>query len=48
MNNCVETARLEDDQLAVRDSKATDLRPLSFSAAAWTVFLAGLDGPRVS
>ncbi|WP_432104222.1 DUF397 domain-containing protein [Streptomyces sp. bgisy091] len=48
MNNCVETARLADGQLAVRDSKATALPPLRFSAAAWTSFVSGLHGSRVS
>lgn len=48
MNNCVETARLAGDQLAVRDSKATALPPLRFSAVAWTSFVSGLHGSRVS
>ncbi|MFJ8886672.1 DUF397 domain-containing protein [Streptomyces sp. NPDC102402] len=48
MNNCVETARLGDDGLAVRDSKDTDLPPLRFSTAAWTGFVAGLHGLPVS
>ncbi len=48
MNNCVETAPLGDHRLAVRDSKDTDLPPLRFSAAAWTCFVAGLHGPRIS
>ncbi|WP_435881728.1 DUF397 domain-containing protein [Streptomyces parvus] len=48
MNNCVETARLRDALLAVRDSKDVDRGPLRFSAAAWTVFVGGLgpDGAR--
>lgn len=44
MNNCVETAELGGDQLAVRDSKDTGLPPLRFSATAWTSFLTGLHG----
>ncbi|MFC8228465.1 DUF397 domain-containing protein [Streptomyces sp. NPDC057287] len=44
MNNCVETAPLGGDQLAVRDSKDTGLPPLRFSAPAWTSFVAGLHG----
>lgn len=48
MNNCVETARLRDALLAVRDSKDVDRGPLRFSAAAWTAFVDGLgpDGAR--
>ncbi|MFE6773486.1 DUF397 domain-containing protein [Streptomyces griseus] len=42
MNNCVETARLGDALLAVRDSKDVDRPPLRFSAAAWTTFVTGL------
>lgn len=42
MNNCVETARLADALLAVRDSKDVDRPPLRFSAAAWTTFVDGL------
>jgi hypothetical protein len=48
MNNCVETAPLPGDQLAVRDSKDTGLPPLRFSATAWTSFVAGLHGRPVS
>lgn len=48
MNNCVETAPAGDEELAVRDSKDTSLPPLRFSASAWTSFVAGLDGRRVS
>ncbi|MFJ9978287.1 DUF397 domain-containing protein [Streptomyces cyaneofuscatus] len=58
MNNCVETARLGGPGsggadsggtlLAVRDSKDVDRPPLRFSATAWTTFVAGLDGQRVS
>ncbi|MEU9058421.1 DUF397 domain-containing protein [Streptomyces sp. NPDC048430] len=48
MNNCVETASAGDEGLAVRDSKDTSLSPLRFSATAWTSFVAGLDGHRVS
>ncbi|MFJ8861478.1 DUF397 domain-containing protein [Streptomyces sp. NPDC102451] len=44
MNNCVETALLDDGQLAVRDSKDTVLPPLRFSAAAWTSFVTALPG----
>ncbi|MCC8476689.1 DUF397 domain-containing protein [Streptomyces globisporus] len=48
MNNCVETARLREALLAVRDSKDPDRPPLRFSAAAWTAFVDGLgpDGAR--
>ncbi|MFD4128114.1 DUF397 domain-containing protein [Streptomyces globisporus] len=50
MNNCVETARLADALLAVRDSKDVDRPPLRISAAAWTTFVDGLGpdgaGPR--
>ncbi len=48
MNNCVETAPLDDDQLAVRDSKDTGLPQLRFSATAWTSFVAALHGDPVS
>lgn len=48
MNNCVETASLRGDQLAVRDSKDTDLPPLRFSATAWTSFVATLHAGPVS
>ncbi|MEU1484777.1 DUF397 domain-containing protein [Streptomyces sp. NPDC005752] len=48
MNNCVETAPLGRDRLAVRDSKDADLPPLRFSATAWTSFVAGLGGGPVS
>ncbi|MFC9122012.1 DUF397 domain-containing protein [Streptomyces sp. NPDC057067] len=48
MNNCVETAPLDDDQLAVRDSKDTGLPQLRFSATAWTSFVAALHGGPVS
>ncbi|MER5553915.1 DUF397 domain-containing protein [Streptomyces sp. NPDC002793] len=48
MNNCVETASLRGDQLAVRDSKDTDLPPLRFSATAWTSFVATLHASPVS
>lgn len=48
MNNCVETAPLGGDRLAVRDSKNTGLPPLRFSATAWTSFVAGLNGGPVS
>ncbi|MYR38684.1 DUF397 domain-containing protein [Streptomyces sp. CFMR 7] len=50
MNNCVETARIghRPDSggalLAVRDSKDVERPPLTFSATAWTTFVAGL-GP---
>ncbi|MFT9788617.1 DUF397 domain-containing protein [Streptomyces rhizosphaericola] len=56
MNNCVETARLDrgpdsgrgsgDALLAVRDSKDVERPPLTFSATAWTTFVAGLEPPR--
>ncbi|WP_406150931.1 DUF397 domain-containing protein [Streptomyces sp. NBC_01012] len=48
MNNCVETAPLGQDQLAVRDSKDVGLPPLRFSARAWTSFVSGLHGRPVS
>ncbi|MFJ8924203.1 DUF397 domain-containing protein [Streptomyces sp. NPDC102415] len=48
MNNCVETAPLDHDQLAVRDSKDTDLPQLRFSGTAWTSFVAALHGGPVS
>lgn len=48
MNNCVEAARLGTGHLAVRDSKDTGLPPLSFSATAWTSFVAGLGGHRIT
>ncbi|MFD6275364.1 DUF397 domain-containing protein [Streptomyces sp. NPDC060209] len=48
MNNCVETAPLGDDRLAVRDSKDARLPPLRFSARAWTSFVAGLRDRPVS
>lgn len=52
MNNCVETARLDRGpgsggaRLAVRDSKAVQRPPLTFSATAWTTFVAGLEAHR--
>ncbi|PVC86563.1 DUF397 domain-containing protein [Streptomyces sp. CS014] len=48
MNNCVETARLRDALLAVRDSKDPDRPSLRFSAGAWTAFVdvLGPDGAR--
>ncbi|MFL3866735.1 DUF397 domain-containing protein [Streptomyces bacillaris] len=56
MNNCVETARLDRGPdsgrgsggtlLAVRDSKDVERPPLTFSATAWTTFVAGLEPPR--
>ncbi|MET7617179.1 DUF397 domain-containing protein [Streptomyces sp. NPDC005408] len=42
MNNCVETALLADDTLAVRDSKNIARRALRFSPHAWTRFLTSL------
>ncbi|MFF3751932.1 DUF397 domain-containing protein [Streptomyces sp. NPDC002018] len=41
-NNCVESARTGADVLAVRDSKNVTRPHLSFSAAAWTSFVASL------
>ncbi|MFJ9574380.1 DUF397 domain-containing protein [Streptomyces bacillaris] len=52
MNNCVETARIGRGPdsggalLAVRDSKDVGRPPLTFSAAAWTTFVAGLEPHR--
>ncbi|WP_406002192.1 DUF397 domain-containing protein [Streptomyces sp. NBC_00829] len=42
MNNCVETARLPDETLAVRDSKNIAREALRFSPDAWTRFLTAL------
>ncbi|GAA2508624.1 DUF397 domain-containing protein [Streptomyces gobitricini] len=42
MNNCVEAARLDTAQLAVRDSKDTARPPLRFSTTAWTSFVTSL------
>lgn len=39
MNNCVETAPLGPDLLAVRDSKRTVGPVLSFSPTAWSSFV---------
>ncbi|MBP2401610.1 hypothetical protein SNS2_0138 [Streptomyces netropsis] len=44
MNNCVETAPLGPDLLAVRDSKRTAGPVLSFSPAAWSSFVGDLRG----
>ncbi|MFE4173698.1 DUF397 domain-containing protein [Streptomyces sp. NPDC056909] len=41
-NNCVESARVGADALAVRDSKNVTRPHLSFSAAAWTSFVTAL------
>ncbi|MFD8970301.1 DUF397 domain-containing protein [Streptomyces sp. NPDC059568] len=41
-NNCVESACLGADALAVRDSKNVARPHLSFSADAWTSFVAAL------
>ncbi|RST22545.1 DUF397 domain-containing protein [Streptomyces sp. WAC04770] len=58
MNNCVETARIRRGPdsggtpgsggalLAVRDSKDVERPPLTFSATAWTTFVAGLEPHR--
>ncbi|MFD5973350.1 MULTISPECIES: DUF397 domain-containing protein [Streptomyces] len=58
MNNCVEAARIGHRpdsgggprtggaRLAVRDSKDVERPPLTFSATAWTTFVAGLEPPR--
>ncbi|MFG2720496.1 DUF397 domain-containing protein [Streptomyces sp. NPDC048416] len=39
MNNCVETARLKGELLAVRDSQRTRGPALLFGAAAWQRFI---------
>ncbi|MGE7435208.1 MULTISPECIES: DUF397 domain-containing protein [Kitasatospora] len=39
---CVETARTVGEGQAVRDSKAPDGPTLSFSADAWSAFVAGV------
>ncbi|MFF7690450.1 DUF397 domain-containing protein [Streptomyces syringium] len=44
MNNCVETAPLGPDLLAVRDSKRTAGPVLSFSPTAWSSFVGDLRG----
>ncbi|MFV8127080.1 DUF397 domain-containing protein [Streptomyces syringium] len=44
MNNCVETAPLGPELLAVRDSKRTVGPVLSFSPAAWSSFVGDLRG----
>lgn len=41
-NNCVETARLAPDLLAVRDSKDQHGPALLFAPAAWTQFVHAL------
>ncbi|MCX4967958.1 DUF397 domain-containing protein [Streptomyces sp. NBC_00654] len=48
MNNCVETAPLDGEHLAVRDSKDLDRTPLRISATAWTSFVTGLHDLPVS
>ncbi|MCX4678776.1 DUF397 domain-containing protein [Streptomyces sp. NBC_01433] len=48
MNNCVETAPLNGEQLAVRDSKDVGRPALRFSATAWTSFVTGLHDRPVS
>ncbi|MCX5395436.1 DUF397 domain-containing protein [Streptomyces sp. NBC_00102] len=45
MNNCVETAVRGPGLLHVRDSKDVDRAHLSFTAPAWSAFVAGLGGP---
>jgi hypothetical protein len=40
--NCVEVCRLPDGRIALRDSKAPELRPHLFTPAEWTAFLAGV------
>ncbi|WP_307821613.1 DUF397 domain-containing protein [Streptomyces coffeae] len=45
--NCVETARLEDEQTAVRDSKDRGGPVLAFSHRAWGDFLAAMRGGRL-
>ncbi|MCX5138707.1 MULTISPECIES: DUF397 domain-containing protein [unclassified Streptomyces] len=47
MNNCVEAAPFAGRRLAVRDSKDVSMRPLQFSAAAWTSFVSALNGGAV-
>ncbi|MGW7052439.1 DUF397 domain-containing protein [Streptomyces sp. NPDC054887] len=42
MNNCVETARLDDGLLAVRDSKHVARPALLFAAETWTSFLSAV------
>ncbi|MGX1883044.1 DUF397 domain-containing protein [Streptomyces sp. NPDC055287] len=42
MNNCVETARLDDGLLAVRDSKYVTRPALLFGADTWMSFLSGV------
>ena len=39
MNNCVETARLKGELLAVRDSQRIDGPALLFGAPAWQRFI---------
>ncbi|MGC5364892.1 DUF397 domain-containing protein [Streptomyces sp. DT24] len=48
MNNCVETAALAGERLAVRDSKDVARPPLRFSATAWSSFVSVLRGGPVS
>ncbi|MCT9088529.1 DUF397 domain-containing protein [Streptomyces sp. ASQP_92] len=42
MNNCVETARLPGELLAVRDSQRTDGPALLFGSPAWQRFISTL------
>lgn len=39
---CVEVARLADDQIGVRDSKRPDGAVLRFTQAEWDAFLDGM------
>jgi hypothetical protein len=41
-NNCVEVADGSPGMVPVRDSKLAANRPLVFSAASWSAFVAGL------
>ncbi|MFG3022072.1 DUF397 domain-containing protein [Streptomyces sp. NPDC048254] len=43
-NNCVEVADGHPGIVPVRDSKVSEARPLVFSAASWSVFVAGVKG----
>jgi hypothetical protein len=42
MNNCVETARLKGELLAVRDSQRIEGPALLFGAPAWHSFISAL------
>jgi hypothetical protein len=41
-SSCVEVAKIDDDSYLVRDSKNPDQATLTFTAAEWSAFVAGV------